>query len=126
MAAYYLPTLCTAPKPYLCASRHSGQLTISTAAACRRRGASRIEAAAGDCTKHSAWTSIRQERWEGDLAVEGRIPAWLVRTRTYIYTAAALSKIINICHTYIYDWQFIIQSSHSCSSTGEDSRRNSC
>ena len=78
MAAYYLPTLCTAPKPYLYACRHSGQLTISTAAACRR-GASRIEAAAGDCTKHSAWTSIRQERWEGDLAVEGRIPEWLVR-----------------------------------------------
>lgn len=25
-----------------------------------------------------AWTSIRQERWEGELDVEGKIPLWLV------------------------------------------------
>lgn len=27
---------------------------------------------------HVAWTSVRQERWEGELAVEGEIPLWLV------------------------------------------------
>ena len=26
----------------------------------------------------AAWTSIRQERWEGELQVEGDIPLWLV------------------------------------------------
>lgn len=25
-----------------------------------------------------AWTSVRQERWEGELVVEGEIPKWLV------------------------------------------------
>jgi len=84
MAACKLPTLCTAPTPYLYASRRSaGQTIISTAAAsaCHRCRASRRRIqAAGDCTKHSAWTSIRHERWEGDLAIEGHIPAWLVRT----------------------------------------------
>jgi len=28
---------------------------------------------------HVAWTSISQERWEGELQVEGQIPLWLVR-----------------------------------------------
>lgn len=27
---------------------------------------------------HVAWTSVRQEKWEGELAVEGEIPLWLV------------------------------------------------
>ena len=26
----------------------------------------------------AAWTSIKQERWEGELQVEGDIPLWLV------------------------------------------------
>lgn len=29
---------------------------------------------------HVAWTNVRQERWEGELIVEGDIPLWLVRT----------------------------------------------
>lgn len=28
--------------------------------------------------KLSAWTSITQERWEGELHVQGQIPSWLV------------------------------------------------
>lgn len=28
--------------------------------------------------KLAAWTSIRQERWEGELCVNGEIPQWLV------------------------------------------------
>ncbi|ERN15089.1 hypothetical protein AMTR_s00056p00057850 [Amborella trichopoda] len=28
--------------------------------------------------KHVAWESIRQERWEGELEVQGQIPLWLV------------------------------------------------
>lgn len=27
---------------------------------------------------HVAWTSVRQERWEGELLVQGEIPLWLV------------------------------------------------
>ena len=27
---------------------------------------------------HVAWTSVRQERWDGELVVEGEIPLWLV------------------------------------------------
>lgn len=29
--------------------------------------------------KLAAWKSIRQERWEGEMNVEGEIPLWLVR-----------------------------------------------
>lgn len=31
-----------------------------------------------DERSHAAWKSIQQERWEGELAVEGEIPKWLV------------------------------------------------
>ena len=31
---------------------------------------------------HVAWTSIPQEKWEGELQVEGEIPLWLVRLHT--------------------------------------------
>ena len=27
---------------------------------------------------HVAWTSVKQERWEGELIVQGEIPLWLV------------------------------------------------
>lgn len=28
--------------------------------------------------KLAAWTSIQQEKWEGEMVVEGEIPLWLV------------------------------------------------
>lgn len=31
-----------------------------------------------DDRKLVAWTSVQQERWEGELNVEGEIPKWLV------------------------------------------------
>lgn len=34
----------------------------------------------------AAWTSIRQERWEGELTVEGEIPKWLVCTNYALLT----------------------------------------
>ena len=35
--------------------------------------------AIGDCsTVLYPWTNVRQERWEGNLAVEGHLPIWLV------------------------------------------------
>jgi carlactone synthase/all-trans-10'-apo-beta-carotenal 13,14-cleaving dioxygenase len=30
--------------------------------------------------EHAAWKSVRQERWEGALEVEGELPLWLVGT----------------------------------------------
>ncbi|KAL8255899.1 hypothetical protein R6Q59_030966 [Mikania micrantha] len=32
-----------------------------------------------------AWTSVRQERWEGELVVEGEIPKWLCNVLTNIH-----------------------------------------
>ena len=37
---------------------------------------------------HVAWTSVRQERWEGELAVQGEIPLWLVRKKTTILASS--------------------------------------
>lgn len=34
---------------------------------------------------HTAWTSIRQERWEGELEVEGQLPLWLVCQQTFSF-----------------------------------------
>lgn len=43
----------------------------------------------GDRSCHVAWTSIRQERWEGELAVEGEIPLWLVHI--YLFYLLAIN-----------------------------------
>lgn len=32
----------------------------------------------GEKKKLAAWTSVKQERWEGELNVEGELPFWLV------------------------------------------------
>ena len=37
---------------------------------------------------HVAWTSVRQERWEGELVVQGEIPLWLVRKKTTILASS--------------------------------------
>lgn len=29
-------------------------------------------------SKLAAWSSVRQERWQGELSVQGEIPLWLV------------------------------------------------
>lgn len=36
--------------------------------------------------EHAAWKSIRQERWEGALELEGELPHWLVGTTTTHYS----------------------------------------
>lgn len=36
-------------------------------------------------SKLAAWTSIRQERWEGELDVQGQIPLWLVSFLQLLY-----------------------------------------
>lgn len=32
----------------------------------------------GERRCHVAWTSVQQEKWEGELTVQGKIPTWLV------------------------------------------------
>ncbi|CAL4961439.1 unnamed protein product [Urochloa decumbens] len=75
MAAGYLPTLSAAPMPpLLFSSQHTRPAgrSVKTAASSASEASSRCRA-----TKLSAWTSVRQERWEGDLAVQGHLPLWL-------------------------------------------------
>jgi carlactone synthase / all-trans-10'-apo-beta-carotenal 13,14-cleaving dioxygenase len=47
----------------------------------RRRGSRGADG--GGNGGHTAWTSVRQERWEGALEVEGELPLWLVGASTY-------------------------------------------
>lgn len=37
-------------------------------------------------SKLAAWSSIRQERWQGELIVQGEIPLWLVCVSFCVYT----------------------------------------
>jgi carlactone synthase/all-trans-10'-apo-beta-carotenal 13,14-cleaving dioxygenase len=55
----------------------------------RRRGGRTGDAGADQLV---AWKSIRQERWEGELKVEGKLPLWLV---------GDLLLPLNHLHTYI-------------------------
>ncbi|RLM69470.1 hypothetical protein C2845_PM17G07050 [Panicum miliaceum] len=78
MAAYHpYPTLYTAPRTPCFSGSCSLAQTVHNISTAR---VSRIQCvkAAIDCgTKLSAWTNVRQEHWQGDLAVEGQLPAWL-------------------------------------------------
>lgn len=47
---------------------------------------------------HPAWTSIPQERWEGELHVQGQIPSWLVRIYAHTYFFVNWSSILPITH----------------------------
>ncbi|GJM93157.1 hypothetical protein PR202_ga09687 [Eleusine coracana subsp. coracana] len=85
--AAHIPTLCTAPSSFFLSSNRSRQTNnLSLAAKARGNSARPVnatttrvkdEVAEDRGTNLSAWTSVRQERWEGDLDVEGYLPAWL-------------------------------------------------
>ncbi|KAJ3670981.1 hypothetical protein LUZ60_008407 [Juncus effusus] len=51
--------------------------------------------------KLSAWTSIRQERWEGQLAVKGKIPLWL--DGTYLRNGPGLWNIDQHHFRHLFD-----------------------
>ena len=83
-----LPTLGAAPSTCTLLSSPRPRQTISMPATARRNRArpakattrpQEAAAARGGGTELSAWTSVRQERWEGDLPVQGHLPDWLVR-----------------------------------------------
>nr|XP_023918420.1 carotenoid cleavage dioxygenase 8 homolog B, chloroplastic [Quercus suber]POF25364.1 carotenoid cleavage dioxygenase 8 like b, chloroplastic [Quercus suber] len=50
---------------------------------------------------HVAWTSVRQERWEGELAVEGEIPLWL--SGTYLRNGPGLWHIGDYNFRHLFD-----------------------
>ncbi|KAL1337768.1 hypothetical protein HN51_032466 [Arachis hypogaea] len=50
---------------------------------------------------HSAWTSIRQERWEGELVVQGEIPLWL--KGTYLRNGPGMWHIGDYNFRHLFD-----------------------
>ncbi|XP_021658793.2 carotenoid cleavage dioxygenase 8 homolog B, chloroplastic [Hevea brasiliensis] len=50
---------------------------------------------------HVAWTSVRQERWEGELLVQGEIPLWL--KGTYLRNGPGLWHIGNYNFRHLFD-----------------------
>ncbi|KAF9595613.1 hypothetical protein IFM89_001362, partial [Coptis chinensis] len=51
--------------------------------------------------KLAAWTSIRQEKWEGELVVEGEIPIWL--KGTYIRNGPGLWHVGDYNFRHLFD-----------------------
>ncbi|KAL6985441.1 Carotenoid cleavage dioxygenase 8, chloroplastic [Sarracenia purpurea var. burkii] len=51
--------------------------------------------------KLAAWTSVRQERWEGELVVEGEIPQWL--KGTYLRNGPGLWHIEDYNFRHLFD-----------------------
>ncbi|XAR70853.1 All-trans-10'-apo-beta-carotenal 13,14-cleaving dioxygenase [Bertholletia excelsa] len=51
--------------------------------------------------KLAAWTSVRQERWEGELVVEGEIPLWL--DGTYLRNGPGLWHIGDYNFRHLFD-----------------------
>ncbi|KAK2661252.1 hypothetical protein Ddye_007785 [Dipteronia dyeriana] len=50
---------------------------------------------------HVAWTSVQQERWEGELFVEGEIPLWL--SGTYLRNGPGLWHIGDYNFRHLFD-----------------------
>ncbi|KAJ7965941.1 Carotenoid cleavage dioxygenase 8 [Quillaja saponaria] len=50
---------------------------------------------------HVAWTSIRQERWEGELVVQGQIPMWL--SGTYLRNGPGMWHIGDYNFRHLFD-----------------------
>ncbi|OVA20260.1 Carotenoid oxygenase [Macleaya cordata] len=51
--------------------------------------------------KLAAWTSIRQERWEGELVVDGEIPLWL--SGTYLRNGPGLWNVDDYNFRHLFD-----------------------
>ncbi|KAI3791998.1 hypothetical protein L2E82_05867 [Cichorium intybus] len=60
-----------------------------------------IERNVSDDGKLAAWTSVRQERWEGELVVEGEIPKWL--SGTYLRNGPGLWHLGDYDFRHLFD-----------------------
>ncbi|KAG5562537.1 hypothetical protein RHGRI_005313 [Rhododendron griersonianum] len=54
-----------------------------------------------DDRKLAAWTSIRQERWEGEIVIEGEVPLWL--KGTYLRNGPGLWNIGDYNFRHLFD-----------------------
>ncbi|KAL8522083.1 hypothetical protein ACS0TY_012293 [Phlomoides rotata] len=54
-----------------------------------------------DNRKHVAWTSVKQERWQGELHVQGEIPLWL--NGTYLRNGPGLWHIGDYNFRHLFD-----------------------
>ncbi|XP_023538517.1 carotenoid cleavage dioxygenase 8 homolog B, chloroplastic [Cucurbita pepo subsp. pepo] len=53
---------------------------------------------------HVAWTSVQQERWEGELSVQGELPRWLVRFNgTYLRNGPGIWHIGDYDFRHLFD-----------------------
>ncbi|THU51066.1 hypothetical protein C4D60_Mb06t27110 [Musa balbisiana] len=59
----------------------------------------------GSGRKLAAWTSIRQERWDGELVVEGEIPLWLydLQKGTYLRNGPGIWNIDDYNFRHLFD-----------------------
>ncbi|KAG7020304.1 Carotenoid cleavage dioxygenase 8-like B, chloroplastic, partial [Cucurbita argyrosperma subsp. argyrosperma] len=50
---------------------------------------------------HVAWTSVQQERWEGELSVQGQLPCWL--NGTYLRNGPGIWHIADYDFRHLFD-----------------------
>ncbi|KAL6897953.1 hypothetical protein ACP4OV_006912 [Aristida adscensionis] len=118
MAAYLYTLRAAANKPFFFSSSSSSphsrpennQLMSSATAA--RNPALAVKAKAtspaeepsgsdGGRTRLSAWASVRRERWEGELPVEGQLPPWL--NGTYLRNGPGLWDVGDRTFHHLFD-----------------------
>jgi len=63
-----------------------------------------------DRGSHVAWTSVRQERWEGELHVQGQIPLWL--KGTYLRNGPGLWHIEDYNFRHLFDGYAMLAKLH--------------
>ena len=62
---------------------------------------------------HVAWTSVQQEKWEGELTVQGKIPTWLVcLLSSYYILQIYFSYIRWISYKYVSCTQYTLTLAH--------------
>ncbi|KAM5565070.1 hypothetical protein ABKV19_019216 [Rosa sericea] len=63
-----------------------------------------------DRRSHVAWTSVRQERWEGELHVQGQIPLWL--KGTYLRNGPGVWHIEDYNFRHLFDGYAMLAKLH--------------
>ncbi|KAL5227703.1 hypothetical protein ABZP36_015968 [Zizania latifolia] len=106
-----IPTLCPAPRSFALSRTCRRQIetgnamTPKSGCAVRATSLQAEESAAGrdsgSGSKLSAWTSVRQERWDGELAVEGILPLWL--NGTYLRNGPGLWDVGDHTFHHVFD-----------------------
>ncbi|KAB1204360.1 hypothetical protein CJ030_MR8G014189 [Morella rubra] len=81
--------------------RNARDLTVTSIAAPLPVIAPSWEKESAGNRDHVAWTSVRQERWEGELIVQGEIPLWL--SGTYLRNGPGLWRIGDYDFRHLFD-----------------------